>query len=121
MDLSTKQRTVIIVVFALYTAALLLYSLVTRKAMQKGKGDYLSKFYTGGRSGGIIITAMMVSAGVVHGRSGLYLYIWGNLDGLLLFLHRIQSDGAWTSGETRRYRSQKDKFPDIYRTVYEPL
>lgn len=30
--------------------------------MQKGKGDYLSKFYTGGRSGGIIITAMMVSA-----------------------------------------------------------
>ena len=46
MDLSTKQRTVIIVVFALYTAALLLYSLVTRKAMQKGKGDYLSKFYT---------------------------------------------------------------------------
>lgn len=61
MDLSTKQRTVIIVVFALYTAALLLYSLVTRKAMQKGKGDYLSKFYTGGRSGGIIITAMMAS------------------------------------------------------------
>ena len=75
MDLSTKQRTVIIVVFALYTAALLLYSLVTRKAMQKGKGDYLSKFYTGGRSGGIIITAMMVSAGVAG--AGVFMGVPG--------------------------------------------
>ena len=75
MDLSTKQRTVIIGVFALYTAALLLYSLVTRKAMQKGKGDYLSKFYTGGRSGGIIITAMMVSAGVAG--AGVFMGVPG--------------------------------------------
>ena len=64
MNLSTNQRIIIVVVFALYTIALLAYSLVTRNSMKKGKGDYLSKFYTGGRNGGILITAMMVSAGV---------------------------------------------------------
>lgn len=64
MNLSTNQRIIIITVFAAYTIFQLVYSLVTRKAMAKGKGDYLSKFYTGGRSGGVLVTAMMVSAGV---------------------------------------------------------
>ena len=75
MDLSSKQRIIIILVFALYTAALLIYSLVTRKSLKEGKGDYLSKFYTGGRSGGIIITAMMVSAGVAG--AGVFMGVPG--------------------------------------------
>ena len=75
MDLSSKQRIIIISVFALYTAALLIYSLVTRKSLKEGKGDYLSKFYTGGRSGGIIITAMMVSAGVAG--AGVFMGVPG--------------------------------------------
>ena len=71
MNLSANQRIIIVVVFALYTIALLAYSLVTRKSMKRGKGDYLSKFYTGGRNGGILITAMMVSAGVAG--AGVFL------------------------------------------------
>ena len=46
MNLSTNQRIIIITVFAAYTIFQLVYSLVTRKAMANGKGDYLSKFYT---------------------------------------------------------------------------
>lgn len=82
------------VVFALYTIALLAYSLVTRNSMKKGKGDYLSKFYTGGRNGGILITAMMVSAGVAG--AGVFMgvpgftYTFGaHLDGMLLLLHWV--------------------------------
>lgn len=75
MELTSNQRITIILVFALYTAALLIYSLVTRKSLSKGKGDYLSKFYTGGRSGGIIITAMMVSAGVAG--AGVFMGVPG--------------------------------------------
>lgn len=75
MDLNSKQRIIIISVFAFYTAALLIYSLVTRKSLKEGKGDYLSKFYTGGRSGGIIITAMMVSAGVAG--AGVFMGVPG--------------------------------------------
>ena len=44
MNLSTNQRIIIIIVFAAYTIFQLVYSLVTRKAMANGKGDYLSKF-----------------------------------------------------------------------------
>ena len=47
MNLFTNQRIIIITVFAAYTIFQLVYSLVTRKAMANGKGDYLSKFYTG--------------------------------------------------------------------------
>lgn len=75
MNLSTNQRIIIVVVFALYTIALLAYSLVTRNSMKKGKGDYLSKFYTGGRNGGILITAMMVSAGVAG--AGVFMGVPG--------------------------------------------
>ena len=75
MELGSKQRIIIIAVFAVYTAALLVYSLVTRNAMKAGKGDYLSKFYTGGRSGGIILTAMMVSAGVAG--AGVFMGVPG--------------------------------------------
>lgn len=75
MNLSANQRIIIVVVFALYTIALLAYSLVTRKSMKRGKGDYLSKFYTGGRNGGILITAMMVSAGVAG--AGVFMGVPG--------------------------------------------
>lgn len=91
MTLSTNQRIIIITVFAAYTIFQLVYSLVTRKAMAKGKGDYLSKFYTGGRSGGVLVTAMMVSAGVAGPEYswvyGLYIYIWCDLDGMLFLVH----------------------------------
>lgn len=75
MNLSTNQRIIIITVFAAYTIFQLGYSLVTRKAMAKGKGDYLSKFYTGGRSGGVLVTAMMVSAGVAG--AGVFMGVPG--------------------------------------------
>ena len=75
MNLSTNQRIIIITVFAAYTIFQLVYSLVTRKAMANGKGDYLSKFYTGGRSGGVLVTAMMVSAGVAG--AGVFMGVPG--------------------------------------------
>lgn len=75
MDISLKQRIIIISVFTIYTIVLLAYGLVTRKSLREGKGDYLSKFYTGGRNGGIIITAMMVSAGVAG--AGVFMGVPG--------------------------------------------
>lgn len=59
MEMSSSTRTTIVAVFAIYTILLLGYSLYSRRAMKEGKGDYISKFYTGGRDGGILMTAMM--------------------------------------------------------------
>lgn len=75
MEMAASTRVTIIVVFALYTILLLGYSLFTRKQMASGKGDYLSKFYTGGRSGGVLVTAMMVSAGVAG--AGVFMGVPG--------------------------------------------
>ena len=75
MEISSSTRTTIVIVFALYTALLLGYSLYSRKAMKEGKGDYISKFYTGGRSGGVLMTAMMVSAGVAG--AGVFMGVPG--------------------------------------------
>ena len=75
MEISSSTRMVIIFVFALYTILLLGYSLYTRKAMNEGKGDYISKFYTGGRNGGVLMTAMMVSAGVAG--AGVFMGVPG--------------------------------------------
>lgn len=75
MEISSTTRMVIITVFAVYTILLLGYSLYTRKAMNQGKGDYISKFYTGGRSGGVLMTAMMVSAGVAG--AGVFMGVPG--------------------------------------------
>lgn len=75
MEMSTSTRIIIIAVFAIYTLALLGYSLYTRNAMKQGKGDYMSKFYTGGRSGGVLTTAMMVSAGVAG--AGVFMGVPG--------------------------------------------
>ena len=36
MDISSTKRLIIISVFAIYTAALLIYSIVTRKSMKNG-------------------------------------------------------------------------------------
>ena len=75
MDIPAKTRAVIVAVFAIYTIFLLGYSLFTRKQMKQGKGDYISKFYTGGRSGGVLMTAMMVSAGVAG--AGVFMGVPG--------------------------------------------
>lgn len=75
MEISSSTRMIIIAVFAVYTILLLGYSLYTRKAMNQGKGDYISKFYTGGRSGGVLMTAMMVSAGVAG--AGVFMGVPG--------------------------------------------
>lgn len=101
MEMSSSTRTTIVVVFVIYTILLLGYSLYSRRAMKEGKGDYISKFYTGGRDGGILMTAMMVSAGVagarcVHGSAGLYLYLRRYLDGVLFLVHVFQLHGTGT-------------------------
>ena len=75
MEISSSTRTTIVVVFAIYTILLLGYSLYSRRAMKEGKGDYISKFYTGGRDGGILMTAMMVSAGVAG--AGVFMGVPG--------------------------------------------
>ena len=75
MEMSSSTRTTIVAVFAIYTILLLGYSLYSRRAMKEGKGDYISKFYTGGRDGGILMTAMMVSAGVAG--AGVFMGVPG--------------------------------------------
>jgi sodium/pantothenate symporter len=75
MEISSSARAVIIAVFAIYTLVLFGYSLYSRKAMKEGKGDYMAKYYTGGRSGGVLMTAMMVSAGVAG--AGVFMGVPG--------------------------------------------
>lgn len=75
MDIPSNSRVIIIAVFALYTLFQLGFSLYTRKAMRDGKGDYMNKFYTGDRSGGVLMTAMMVSAGVAG--AGVFMGVPG--------------------------------------------
>lgn len=74
-ELSSSAKTVIIVVFAAYTLFQFFYSFFTRKFMARGGGDFMSKFYTGGRSGGVLVTAMMVSAGVAG--AGVFMGVPG--------------------------------------------
>lgn len=75
MDISSSTRTVILIVFSVYTILLLAYGIFSRRAMKNGKGDYLSKYYTGGRTGGVLMTAMMVSAGVAG--AGVFMGVPG--------------------------------------------
>ncbi len=75
MNISGTQSIVITAVFAAYTLLLLFYGIYSRNAMKNGKGDYLSKFYTGGRSSGVFMTAMMVSAGVAG--AGVFMGVPG--------------------------------------------
>lgn len=95
MNLSTNQRIIIITVFAAYTIFQLVYSLVTRKAMANGKGDYLSKFYTGGRSGGVLVTAMMVSAGVAG--AGVFIWVYR-----VIHIHLVRPGWSAVSGPCAR-------------------
>lgn len=75
LDIPNSTRLVITIVFSVYTLLLLGYGIYSRKAMKNGKGDYLSKYYTGGRTGGVFMTAMMVSAGVAG--AGVFMGVPG--------------------------------------------
>jgi len=75
MEISASSRTIILIVFSLYTLLLLTYGILSRRAMKNGKGDFLFKYYTGGRSGGKLMTAMMVSAGVAG--AGVFMGVPG--------------------------------------------
>lgn len=75
LEIEPSTRIVIISVFTLYTILLLVFGILSRRAMQNGKGDYLSKFYTGGRTTGVLMTAMMVSAGVAG--AGVFMGVPG--------------------------------------------
>jgi len=75
LNIEPSQRIVITSVFAVYTLLLLVFGILSRRAMKNGKGDYLSKFYTGGRTSGVLMTAMMVSAGVAG--AGVFMGVPG--------------------------------------------
>lgn len=75
LGIEPSTRMVITSVFAVYTILLLVFGILSRRAMQNGKGDYLSKFYTGGRTTGVLMTAMMVSAGVAG--AGVFMGVPG--------------------------------------------
>lgn len=74
-SISSSTRITIIAVFSIYTLLLLGYGIFSRRQMKNGKGDYLSKYYTGGRTGGVLMTAMMVSAGVAG--AGVFMGVPG--------------------------------------------
>lgn len=76
MEISTFSRIIIIFVFSAYTLLLLLYGIFSRlNSTNNIKGDFLSKYYTGNRTGGKIMTAMMVSAGVAG--AGVFMGVPG--------------------------------------------
>ena len=76
MEITTFSRIIIIFVFSAYTLLLLLYGIFSRlNSTNNIKGDFLSKYYTGNRTGGKIMTAMMVSAGVAG--AGVFMGVPG--------------------------------------------
>lgn len=75
LDIPVSSRIVIISVFAAYTILLLVYGIITRNSQNSSKIDFLSKFYTGGRVSGKLMTAMMVSAGVAG--AGVFMGVPG--------------------------------------------
>ena len=121
MEMSSSTRTTIVAVFAIYTILLLGYSLYSRRAMKEGKGDYISKFYTGGRDGGILMTAMMVSAGVAG--AGVFMGVPGftYTFGAIWMVHVLQLHGTGTNRKTCGYRSPQNQFPDLCGTSDAPL
>jgi len=65
MEVSTATKTVIIVVFLLYTVGLLVVGwLYKRKLEQNSANNYVENFFTGGRAMGALLIAMMVAAGI---------------------------------------------------------
>ena len=75
LDIPVSSRIIIISVFAAYTILLLVYGIITRNSVNSNKIDFLSKFYTGGRVSGKLMTAMMVSAGVAG--AGVFMGVPG--------------------------------------------
>lgn len=75
LDLPLSSRVTIISVFAAYTILLLVYGIITRNSKNTAKLDFLSKFYTGGRVSGKLMTAMMCSAGVAG--AGVFMGVPG--------------------------------------------
>lgn len=76
LGITSGARSVIIIVFTLYTAVLFFYSLYSRKSMKSTAVDkYVNEYYTGGRGMGMLMIAMMVSAGVAG--AGVFLGVPG--------------------------------------------
>lgn len=76
IEISASSRIIIILVFSAYTFLLLFYGIFSRlNSIKNLKGDFLSKYYTGNRTGGKIMTAMMVSAGVAG--AGVFMGVPG--------------------------------------------
>lgn len=76
MEISSSTRTVIIVVFAIYTIILMGYGIYSRKFMKKtAADDFFEKFATGGKSAGAFVTAMTVCAGIAG--AGVFLGVPG--------------------------------------------
>lgn len=126
MEMSSSTRTTIVAVFAIYTILLLGYSLYSRRAMKEGKGDYISKFYTGGRDGGHSDDCYdgfcrCCGSWCVHGCAGLYLYLRRYLDGMLFLVYVFQFHGTGTNRQTCRHCSPQNKFPDLCGTSDAPL
>lgn len=75
LDIPVSSRIIIISVFAAYTLLLLVYGIITKNSQNTQKLDFLSKFYTGGRVSGKLMTAMMCSAGVAG--AGVFMGVPG--------------------------------------------
>lgn len=65
MEVSSSTKTVILVVFVIYTAALLAIGWLYKKKLERDAANkYVENFYTGGRAMGALLVAMMVAAGI---------------------------------------------------------
>lgn len=64
-EVSNSVRTVIIIVFSLYSLILVAVGIFARSQMNKSTVDrYVEEFYTGGRGMGSLVVALMVAAGL---------------------------------------------------------
>ena len=64
MEVSSSSKTVVIIVFLVYTIALLAVGYFYKRKLDAQKDKYVENFYTGGRAMGALLVAMMVAAGI---------------------------------------------------------
>ena len=64
MEVSSSTKTVVIIVFLVYTITLLAVGYFYKRKLDAQKDKYVENFYTGGRAMGALLVAMMVAAGI---------------------------------------------------------
>ena len=111
MEVSSSTKTVVIIVFLLYTIALLAVGYFYKKKLDAQKDKYVENFYTGGRAMGALLVAMMVAAGICS--AGTFI----GSPGKIYSGGRARPDADEPDGPGRDRQEDSHRFPTLQCAV----